>query len=255
MWQAMPQDVAGANLAQTNSTNRDDFITGLETLMKMLRVTGVLLVGAWLVACSSSQQDWIQATGQNTVASYQTYLGKHPDSEHAGEARERMGKLVDEQAWTQAESANTVAGYQGYLQQQANGAHAADAHDRMAAAERKVAWDSAQSTGTAAAYQAFLAKYSDGAEASQARAKLADLNGYTVKLASTRSATEANKVRDRLKQKYGDVLHDVVVVPPSGAEKSNTVRSAPMSEDEAKSACETLKKSHQSCTVVKTANS
>jgi hypothetical protein len=76
-----------------------------------------------------------------------------------------------------------------------------------------------------------------------------------VRLASTRSAAEANKMRDRLKQKYGAVLHDVVVVPPSGADKSNTVRSAPMSEDEAKNACEALKKSHQSCAVVKTANS
>jgi hypothetical protein len=223
--------------------------------MKMLRVTGVMLVGAWLVACSSGQQDWTQATTQNTVAAYQAYLSKHPDSEHAGDARDRMSKLEDEQAWSKADSANTVEAYQGYLQQQANGAHVAAAHDKLAIAERKVAWDAAQSAGTVVAYQGFLAKYSQGSEADQARAKLVELNGYTVKLASVRSAAEANKVRDRLKQKYGNVLHDVVVVPPSGTDKSNSVRSAPMSEDEAKSACEALKKSHQSCEVIKTVNS
>jgi hypothetical protein len=227
----------------------------LETFMKMLRVTGVMLVGAWLVACSSSQQDWTQATTQNTVAAYQAYLGKHPDSEHAAEARERMGKLADEQAWSQADSANTLQAFQGYLQQQANGAHVAEARDKISIAERKAAWDAAQSAGTAAAYQGFLAKYSQGAEADQARAKLVELNGYTVQLASIHSAAEANKVRDRLKQKYGTVLHDVVVVPPSGTDKSNSVRSAPMSEEEAKSACQTLKKSHQSCEVIKSANS
>jgi hypothetical protein len=223
--------------------------------MKMLRVAGVVLASAWLVACSSSQQDWTQATTQNTVAAYQTYLSKHPAAEHAGDARDRMSKLEDEQAWSQADSANTVVAYQGYLQQQANGAHVAAAHDKLAIAERKAAWDAAQSAGTVAAYQGFLAKYSEGSDADQARTKLAQLNGYTVKLASVRSTAEANKVRDRLKQKYGNVLHDVVVVPPSGTDKSNSVRSAPMSEDEAKSACEALKKSHQSCEVVKTVNS
>lgn len=223
--------------------------------MNMLRVTGVMLAGAWLVACSSSQQDWTQATTRNTAAAYQTYLSKHPDSEHVSEARERMGKLADEQAWSQADSANTVQAYQGYLQQQANGAHAAEAHDKMSMAERKVAWDEALSAGTAAAYQGFLAKYSQGSEADQARAALAQLNGYTVQLASVRSTREANKMRDRLEQRYGNVLHDVVVVPPSGSDKSNSVRSTPMSEEEAKSACQALKRSHQNCEVVKSVNS
>jgi hypothetical protein len=123
--------------------------------------------------------------------------------------------------------------------------------DKMAIAERKAAWNLVQSTGTAAAYQTFLEKYAQGTDADQARARLAQLNGYTVRLASLRSVKEADKVRDRLKGQYGDVLHDVVVIPPSGTQKLNSVRSAPMTEEEAKSACATLRKLHRNCEVKK----
>lgn len=108
-----------------------------------------------------------------------------------------------------------------------------------------------QCTGTTAAYQAFLENYAQGTDADGARARLAQLNGYTVRLASLRSQKEADKVRDRLKGQYGDVLHDVVVIPPSGTQKLNSVRSAPMTEEEAKGACATLKKLRQSCEVIK----
>lgn len=121
----------------------------------------------------------------------------------------------------------------------------------MAIAERKAAWISVQSTGTTAAYQAFLEKYARGTDADQARVRLSELNGYTLRLASLRSQKQADQLRDRLKGQYGDVLHDVVVIPPSGTQKLNSVRSAAMTEEEAKSACVALKKLHQNCEVIK----
>jgi hypothetical protein len=223
--------------------------------MHLLRVTCFILAGGWLAACSSAQQDWTRAAGQNTVPAYEVFLGKHPNSEHAGEARDRVHALRDDQAWQQADSTGTPQAYQDYLQQQPNGIHSAQARDKITSAERTAAWSSAQSSDTTAAYQAFLGKYPRGEDADQARAKLAALNGYSVKLASLKSEKEADRVRDRLKHKYGNVLHDVVVVPPSGTDKRNSVLSAPMTEDEAKGACVTLRKAHQSCEVVKAVNS
>src|SRR6185312_1771301 len=105
------------------------------------------------------------------------------------------------------------------------------------------AWQTAQSTNTAAGYQDFLTKYPNAPTADQAREALKKLTGYQVRLASVRSKTAADKLASD--------LQDVVVVPPSGKSKSSEIRSAPMTESDAKAACAKLKKAHQHCEVVK----
>lgn len=63
--------------------------------------------------------DWEQAARENTVASYQAYLDKHPAGPNASEARARIGAIqasaADNAAWQQAEALNTVAAYEQYL--------------------------------------------------------------------------------------------------------------------------------------------
>lgn len=223
--------------------------------MKMLRVTCLTVAGGLLGACSSTQDDWSQATSQDTVPAYQTFLNKHPGSEYTSEAQDRVHALQEEEDWAHALNTNTAQALQDYLQRHPSGSHAAQASDQLTVAKREAAWDSAQAAGTVGAYQGFLQNYSQGTDADQARSKLAALEAYSVKLASFKSERQANKARDRLEGKYDAVLHDVVVVPPSAKEKLSVVRSAPMTEEEANSACATLKKSHQSCEVVKTTNS
>jgi hypothetical protein len=69
-------------------------------------------------------------------------------------------------------------------------------------------------------------------------------------LASAKTQRLAEKQRNLLRSKYGDILHDVVVVPANSG-KSYRVESAPMSQTEADSACSELNKAHQSCEVIK----
>jgi cell division protein FtsN len=114
------------------------------------------------------------------------------------------------------------------------------------------AWTAASAANTPEALESFLEKYPQGPDADQARAKLAQLTGYRVQLAAYRSERQAEKARDRLQGKYGDMLGSVVVVPEAG---SNVVRSAPMGEAEANNTCAKLKRVHLSCEVVKDANS
>jgi SPOR domain len=102
--------------------------------------------------------------------------------------------------------------------------------------------------------ESFLENYPQGPEASRARAELAQLSGYRVQLASYRSEQRAEETRDRLQGKYGDVLGSVVIVPGSTA-NIHFVRSAPMGEGEANTACTRLKKDHLTCEVIKDANS
>ncbi|HEX5206999.1 MAG TPA: SPOR domain-containing protein [Steroidobacteraceae bacterium] len=219
-------------------------------MKKSFLVLCVISAGA-LVACSSPNADWQKANQQNSVAAYQQFIQQHPNDARVEQARNRINALKDEQAWATAQSANTLDGYQQYLQQEPNGMHAADAQDKVTGLQQDAAWQTAQSTNTAAGYQDFLTKYPNAPTADQAREALKKLTGYQVRLASVRSKTAADKLAQHLKDKFGSDLQDVVVVPPSGKSKSSEIRSAPMTESDAKAACAKLKKAHQHCEVVK----
>ena len=221
-------------------------------MKKSFLVLCVITAGA-LAACSSPNADWQKANQQNTVAAYQQFIQQHPSDARVEQARNRINALNDEQAWNTAKNANTLDAYQQYLQQEPNGMHAADAQDKVNSLQQDAAWSTAQSTNTGAAYQDFLQKYPNSPHAADAQAALQKLNGFQVQLGSTRSKTLADKMAKRLKDKFGSDLQDVVVVPPTGKSKSLDIRSAPMSESDAKAACAKLKKAHQHCTVVKSA--
>jgi len=219
---------------------------------KSFLVLCVITAGA-LAACSSPNADWQKATQQNTVAAYQQFVQQHPNDARVQQAHDRINALNDEQAWDTAKNANTLDAYQQYLQQEPNGMHAADAQDKVNALQQDAAWQTAQSTNTAAGYQDFLQKYPNSPHAADAQDALKKLTGYQVKLASTRSQALADKLAKRLKDKFGSDLQAVVVVPPTGKSKTIEVRSAPMTESDAKAACAKLKKAHQHCEVVKSA--
>jgi hypothetical protein len=220
---------------------------------KSFLVLCVITAGV-LAACSSPNADWQKATQQNSVASYQQFIQQHPNDARVEQARNRINALQDEQAWTTAKNANTLDSYQQYLQAEPNGMHAADAQDKVNSLQQAAAWQTAQSTNTAQGYQDFLSKYPNAPQAADAQTALKGLTGYQALLASTRSKTLADKLAQRLKSKYGNELQDVVVVPPTGKSKTLEVRSAPMSESDAKAACAKLKKVHQRCMVVKSAS-
>jgi hypothetical protein len=217
---------------------------------KSFLVLCVITAGA-LVACSSPNADWQKANQQNTVAAYQQFIQQHPNDARVEQARNRINALNDEQAWSTAQSTNSLDSYQQYLQQEPNGMHAADAQDKVTGLQQAAAWQTAQSSNTAAGYQDFLQKYPNAPQAAQAQDALKQLTGYQVQLASTRSKSMADKLAKRLKDKFGSDLQDVVVVPPTGKSKNLEIRSAPMTQDDAKAACAKLRKAHQRCEVVK----
>ena len=221
-------------------------------MKKSFLVLCVITAGA-LAACSNPTADWQKANQANTVTAYQQFIQQHPSDARVAQARDRINALKDEQAWSAAQSANTLDAYQQYLSAEPSGMHAADAQDKINSLQADAAWSSAQSTNTAAGYQDFLQKYPNSPHASDAQDALKKLTGYQALLGSTRSKTLADKLAKRLKDKYGSDLQDVVVVPPTGKSKTLEIRSAPMTEDDAKAACAKLRKAHQHCEVVKSA--
>jgi hypothetical protein len=247
--------VTGARCAITERC-----VTGAreETIMKKSTVLGVVLaalLSSFLLACSSSDADWQQASSVNTIAAYTSFLKQHPNGQHADEARTRIHSLQDDQAWQTAVAGNTEQSYQQYLSAAPNGAHAQDARDSVMKLQRAAAWKTAQADGSASALQAFLQKYPEGPEAEQAHAQLDALNnGYRVQLAAFRSQSGAQRDSARLKVRFQRVLHSVAVLPPMPPDKLYRVTSDPMSQADANSACAKLKKAHQACKVLKLAS-
>ena len=84
-----------------------------------------------MAACSRTQQDWRIAQQAGTADAYKVFAERHPDSELAGVARQRMTQLTEEVAWQQAIRVNTAAAYQEYLARYPNGSWSQDARIRM----------------------------------------------------------------------------------------------------------------------------
>jgi hypothetical protein len=214
-------------------------------------IWGLTVVAAGtLVACSSSESDWNQANTQGTVTAYQDFLTKHPNDPHDAAAQQRIQTLQDDQAWMTAQTGNTLQSYQQYLASEPMGAHAQDAQTHITDLQRAADFQQAKSANTAAALQAFLQKYPSGTEADEAKSQLQQFD-YVVDLGTFRSDKTASAAQSKLQDKFGSDLQSVVVVPPSGKSKIYHVASAAMTQDQAKAACESVKKQHQRCEVVK----
>lgn len=163
----------------------------------------VLSVGIMvlLVSCSTTQKDWQSANQTNTIASFQDYLTKHPDSEFTRNANENIQKLN----WQAAESGNTVEAFTAYLKQYPSGSYAKDAKKRIESLEfaaamssgstetlglfvknypqseyipkakeeiEKLEWAAAEKTDTVGSYENFLINHYRGLLADKARANI-----------------------------------------------------------------------------------
>ena len=84
-----------------------------------------------LCGCSRAQQDWRAAQQAGTPQAYRVFAARHPDSELAGVARQRIAQLTEEAAWQEATRADTPAAYQQYLAKYPNGSWSEDARIRM----------------------------------------------------------------------------------------------------------------------------
>ena len=226
--------------------------------MKITRATipilATALFGAALLAgCDTAESDWQKAVALNTEAGFQDFLTHHPTGAHSQDAKDRIQSLEDEQAWADAQKAGTNDGFQQYLTKEPNGKHADEAHTQITALDRAAAWKSAQTANTEQSLQDFIQKYNQGAEVDQAKAQLQKLQTekYRVQLGTFKDDKAAEKARADLQTKFGNDIHDLVVIPPSGSSKQHEVSSAPLTEEDAKALCAKLKKAHQRCEVVK----
>src|ERR1700689_2562762 len=69
-----------------------------EVTMNSLRA-GCWVAALLLTACGSTQSDWNEASAVNTVAAYESFIDKHPNTPQSMQAHQQIATLNDEQAW------------------------------------------------------------------------------------------------------------------------------------------------------------
>lgn len=217
--------------------------------MRSRRIIGFLVSASLVTACNPAERDWHKTTTANTAEAYQTFIQDHPNSEHVDEARGRTFALHDDEAWAMAQATNTVAGFQEYLRKEPGGIHAGEARYQMTALQRADAWKVTKNDMSPATLQAFLDRYPQGLESNEARRKLSALS-YRVELADAPSKALAEHSRARLQARFGKVVHEVMVVPPSAPDTHYRVTSGPMSQADANSACAAVERMHHSCKLI-----
>ncbi len=84
-----------------------------------------------LAACSREQQDWRAAEAADSVEAYEQFVQRHPDSELANQARERVTQLGEERDWQQASSADTAEAYRQFITQHPSGKWTQEARIRI----------------------------------------------------------------------------------------------------------------------------
>jgi hypothetical protein len=216
--------------------------------LQTLALCGSLAISA----CSSVNKDWANASAQNTIAAYQSFLNKHSGDAHSQEARSRIVALQDDSTWKTAQNVNSPDGYQQYLQAEPNGTHARAARDEITTLERASAWKTTLSDGTSISFQAFLEKYPQGPEADQARQKLMSIHAdYRAELGAFRDKQAAERKLADVKSRFGNVLKEMEVLSPDSSNKRFRVMSGLMDRHDVDSACASLTHDHQKCEVVK----
>lgn len=195
-----------------------------------------------LSACSRTQRDWSVAQKADTAQAYQVFVGRHPDSELAAVARQRIAQLTEEAAWQQATRANTAAAYQDYLAKYPNGSWSQDARIRMESQSLTAA--PAPGTGATEASSA------PAASAVGAGTTPATVRSSAVQLGAFSSIANAHTAWTQLSSKFQPLLQGltprVVPVMLSGR-RLYRLEAGVASEAEARRLCRQLQQHSQGC--------
>jgi hypothetical protein len=94
----------------------------------------LLLISAFVAISNLSygqESAWIKAKNADTIAAFDRFRSRSPDSPHAGEASERLAILHDDAEWRTANDKGTLDAFTGFLDSHANSGHLLTVAQRM----------------------------------------------------------------------------------------------------------------------------
>lgn len=195
-----------------------------------------------LSACSGAQRDWRAAQQAGTPRAYRVFVERHPDSELAGVARQRIAQLTEDDAWQQAARANTAAAYQEYLAKYPNGSWSQDARIRMES--KSLPADGPQSSGPR------MGGAESVAAAAAVRKPVSAPTGPAVQLGAFSRDANARaawmRLSSRLRPELSGLDPSVVPVTVSGR-RLYRLEARVASQDAARRLCRQLQRQSQGC--------
>jgi hypothetical protein len=109
----------------------------------------LLIMGLIIGGCAAMR--WQEATSKNTIAGYEEFLRREPNSSQAREAKEKIESLY----FQRANKTNTLAAYIEFLKRYPNSQYSSEAKTRI----ENLYWQNAMSQNTIPAYEDFIQKY------------------------------------------------------------------------------------------------
>lgn len=235
-----------------------------------MRVPAAIIVAvALLGGCADPKKDWELASRDDSPETYLEFLAKHPDSEQAEVARQRIAELKVIRAWERAEFKATEEAYAGFVDKYPDSEFVEAAGVRIAAIERDLRW--AAIAGTGAELREFLEAYPDAPQAEEAQTLLAEIElaeqaalaaatpkerpgAFRLQLAAFRTPAAAEKEVRRLVDLFPtDLLGPIRIETPADRNNGGSLfllKTVPMSGDEARKACALLQDRKQQCMIV-----
>jgi len=218
-----------------------------------------------LCACTSPEKDWQLASRDDSPNAYLEFLAKHPDSEFADQARQRIAELQVIRAWERAEFKDTLAAYQAFVEKFADSPYTPKARARIDGFLRDARWEEIRDGADRAALEAFITRYPEAPQMADAQLALNTIieaeaamepkerpGKFRLQLAAFRSIAAAEVELRRLVALAPDVLAGPVRLetPEQHGGSMFLLKTVPMSWPEARDACAALKRLGQDCLVI-----
>jgi hypothetical protein len=236
----------------------------------MTRRYVLILTGLILGACGNPDKAWQLAERDDTPTAYLEFLAKYPDGEKADQARARIEALKVIRAWERAEFKADESSYRNFIEKYPDSEFAARAKDRILIMQRDADWQAVLDNRSDDDVVAFLERYPDAPQTDEARELLAMLRAeqaalleerppperdgnFRIQLAVFQTAAAAASEVRRLSALFPDTfLGPVHIETPQerGSGKLFRLLSVPMTGEEARAACDQLKKRRQDCLII-----
>jgi len=235
----------------------------------MTRKFALILICLTLGACDNPDKAWQLAERDDSPTAYLEFLAKYPDGERAEQARARIEALKLMRAWERAEFKADESGYRDFIDKYPDSELVAKAEDRILTMQRDADWQVVLDDGSVEIIVAFLERYPNAPQAQEAENLLAELTvepeelvveppperdgDFRLQLAVFRTPAAADSEVRRLTNLFPDTFFGPIhIETPAerGSGKLFRLLSVPMTGEEARAACDDLKKRRQDCLII-----
>ncbi len=224
-----------------------------------------------LTSCANPEKDWELASRDDAPETYLEFLAKHPDSEQAALARDRIQELKIIRAWERAEFKDTEESYAAFIEKHPDSEFVANSEARIVEIQRDAQWELVSESGSTEALEGFINTYPNAPQQPEAETLLIEIKlvelaaieatkpkerqgAFRLQLAAFRTPAAADAELRRLIELFPtELLGPVRIETP--ADRNNggqmfLLKTVPMNGAEAREICALVQDRGQNCLII-----